>query len=140
MKYFVTGGLGFIGSNLSKRLLNEGHKVTIIDSLSDQIHGEDAIDLAGDFKMLGAKVIIDDVLFSGRTIRAGLDALLAFGRPNKVELLTLIDRRFTRHLPIQADYVGKVVDTLTDERVSVEWKEVEGEDKVVLFKQNNANG
>lgn len=85
-------------------------------------------------------VLMDDVLFSGRTIRAGLDALLAFGRPNKVELLTLIDRRFTRHLPIQADYVGKVVNTLTDERVSVEWKEVEGEDKVVLFKQNNANG
>jgi pyrimidine operon attenuation protein/uracil phosphoribosyltransferase len=85
-------------------------------------------------------VLIDDVLFSGRTIRAGLDALLAFGRPNKVELLTFIDRRFKRHLPIQADYIGKVVDTLTNERVSVEWKEVEGEDKIVLFTQSNTNG
>lgn len=62
MKFLVTGGLGFIGSNLSKTLLNEGHKVTIIDSLSDQIHDEDAINLAGDYKMLGAKVIVDDVL------------------------------------------------------------------------------
>jgi pyrimidine operon attenuation protein/uracil phosphoribosyltransferase len=85
-------------------------------------------------------VLIDDVLFSGRTIRSGLDALLAFGRPNKVELLTLIDRRFKRHLPIQADYIGKAVDTLTDERVSVEWKEIEGEDKVVLFTQKKTNG
>jgi pyrimidine operon attenuation protein/uracil phosphoribosyltransferase len=50
-----------------------------------------------------------------------------------VELLTLIDRRFTRDLPIQADYVGKTIDTLNSERVSVEWKEIEGEDKVVLF-------
>lgn len=78
-------------------------------------------------------VLIDDVLFSGRTIRSGLDALLAFGRPQKVELLALIDRRFSRHLPIQPDYTGKVVDTLQSQRVSVEWKEVDGEDRVVLF-------
>jgi pyrimidine operon attenuation protein/uracil phosphoribosyltransferase len=78
-------------------------------------------------------VLVDDVLFTGRTIRSGLDALLAFGRPKKVELLTLIDRRFRRDLPIQADYIGLSVDTLSTERVSVEWKAVEGEDKVVLF-------
>lgn len=78
-------------------------------------------------------VLIDDVLYTGRTIRAGLDAMLAYGRPNKVELLTFIDRRFTRHLPIQADYIGKSVDTLVSERVSVEWKEIEGEDKVILY-------
>lgn len=81
-------------------------------------------------------VLIDDVLFSGRTIRSGLDALLAFGRPKKVELLTLIDRRFERHLPIQPDYTGKVVDTLSSQRVSVEWSEIEGEDKVVLFTED----
>lgn len=78
-------------------------------------------------------VLIDDVLFTGRTIRAGLDAMLAFGRPNKVELLALIDRRFKRDLPIQADYVGHTVDSLKSERVSVEWREIEGEDKVILF-------
>lgn len=76
---------------------------------------------------------MDDVLFTGRTIRSGLDALLAYGRPQKVELLSMIDRRFKRDLPIQADYVGKTVDTLISERVSVEWKEIEGEDKVILF-------
>ncbi|MFT5581710.1 MAG: pyrimidine operon attenuation protein/uracil phosphoribosyltransferase [Lentimonas sp.] len=78
-------------------------------------------------------VLIDDVLFTGRTIRAGLDALLAYGRPNRVELLTMIDRRFRRHLPIQGDYVGKTVDTMVSERVSVEWNEIEGEDKVLLY-------
>lgn len=85
-------------------------------------------------------ILIDDVLFSGRTIRSGLDALLAFGRPNKVELLTFIDRRFKRHLPIQPDYTGQVVDTLVNERVNVEWKDVEGEDKVVLYTQKDSNG
>ena len=81
-------------------------------------------------------VLIDDVLYTGRTIRAGLDALLAFGRPEKVELLTLVDRRFRRDLPIQADYVGKSVDSLISERVSVEWKEEEGKDQVFLITTN----
>jgi len=85
-------------------------------------------------------VLVDDVLYTGRTIRSGLDALLAFGRPEKVELLTLIDRRFKRHLPIQADYVGKTVDTLVSERVIIEWKEIEGQDKVILFTPNDNNG
>jgi pyrimidine operon attenuation protein/uracil phosphoribosyltransferase len=62
-----------------------------------------------------------------------LDALLAFGRPSSVELLVVIDRRFRRELPIQADYVGKAVDTLTEERVSVEWREIEGKNQVILF-------
>ena len=93
-----------------------------------------------DFVIEGKNVVImDDVLYTGRTIRSGLDALLAFGRPEKVELLTFIDRRFKRDLPIQADYVGKTVDTLISERVSVEWKEIEGTDKVVLFTPD-ANG
>ena len=81
-------------------------------------------------------VLMDDVLYTGRTIRSGLDAMLAFGRPEKVELLALVDRRFTRDLPIQADYVGKTIDTLVSERVAVEWEEIEGEDKVVLFTPN----
>ncbi len=92
-----------------------------------------------DFSLENKKVVlIDDVLYTGRTIRSGLDALLTFGRPSKVELLVLIDRRFRRDLPIQADYIGKTVDTLVSERVSVEWKSLEGEDKVLLFtKENN---
>lgn len=82
-------------------------------------------------------VLVDDVLFTGRTIRSGLDAMLAFGRPRKVELLTLIDRRYARHLPIQADYVGKEIDSIDSERVKVEWKETDGEDKVWLIKSND---
>ncbi len=78
-------------------------------------------------------ILVDDVLYTGRTIRSGMDALMAFGRPAKVELLTFVDRRFKRDLPIQADYVGKTVDTLSTERVSVEWEEIEGEDKIVLY-------
>jgi pyrimidine operon attenuation protein / uracil phosphoribosyltransferase len=84
-------------------------------------------------------VLIDDVLFTGRTIRSGLDALLAFGRPKNVELLVFIDRRFKRQLPIQADYIGNTVDTLKTEKVNVEWKETEGEDKVILYTPE-ANG
>jgi len=82
-------------------------------------------------------VILDDVLFTGRTIRAGIDALMAYGRPAQVELLTFVDRRFKRDLPIQADYIGKTIDTLTSERVSVEWKELEGMDQVVLYSPDN---
>ncbi len=77
-------------------------------------------------------VLIDDVLYTGRTIRSGLDAMLAFGRPKRVELLVLIDRRFRRHLPVQADYVGRSVDSITTERVSVDWLETEGKDQVYL--------
>jgi pyrimidine operon attenuation protein/uracil phosphoribosyltransferase len=87
-----------------------------------------------DFIIENKKVIlVDDVLYTGRTIRAGLDAMLAFGRPQKVELLTLIDRRYSRHLPIEPDYVGKRIDSIVSEKVKVEWNEIEGEDKVWLF-------
>jgi pyrimidine operon attenuation protein/uracil phosphoribosyltransferase len=78
-------------------------------------------------------VLVDDVLFTGRTIRAGLDALMAFGRPKRVELLVLIDRRFSRHLPVQANYVGRAVDSISSERVTVDWIETEGIDKVTLY-------
>ena len=87
-----------------------------------------------DFLVEGKKVIlIDDVLYTGRTIRAGLDSILAFGRPEKVELLVLIDRRYSRHLPIEPNYTGKTVDTISYEKVKVDWQETEGEDKVWLM-------
>jgi pyrimidine operon attenuation protein/uracil phosphoribosyltransferase len=81
-------------------------------------------------------VIIDDVLFTGRTIRSGLDALMAFGRPADVELLVLIDRRYSRNVPIQAKYVGKTIDSVASEKVKVDWKETEGEDRVWLLTQD----
>jgi pyrimidine operon attenuation protein / uracil phosphoribosyltransferase len=67
-------------------------------------------------------ILVDDVLFTGRTIRAAMDALITFGRPAKVELLVLIDRKYNRELPIEADYVGRVVNTLSTQRVLVELK------------------
>ena len=86
-----------------------------------------------DFIVEGKKVIlVDDVLYTGRTVRAGLDATMTFGRPSSVELMALIDRRFSRNLPIQPNYVGKSVDTIDSERVTVSWKEIDGEDKVTL--------
>lgn len=78
-------------------------------------------------------VLVDDVLFTGRTIRAGLDAMLAFGRPSDVELLVLVDRRFARHVPIQAKYVGITIDSIEKQNVKVDWKETEGKDKVTLI-------
>ncbi|MDG3583525.1 MULTISPECIES: bifunctional pyr operon transcriptional regulator/uracil phosphoribosyltransferase PyrR [Galbibacter] len=78
-------------------------------------------------------VFIDDVLYTGRSIRAALTAIQSFGRPNEIELLTLIDRRFSRHLPIQPDYRGRQVDAINQEKVKVMWKEQEGEDKVYLI-------
>ena len=66
-------------------------------------------------------VLIDDVLYTGRSIRAALTALDSFGRPSEVELLVLIDRRFSRHLPIQPDYLGAQIDAIHGDRVRVEW-------------------
>lgn len=78
-------------------------------------------------------VLIDDVLYTGRSIRSALTAIQSFGRPSEIELLTMIDRRFSRHLPIQPDYRGRQVDAFNNEKVKVEWKENEGEDKVYLI-------
>jgi len=77
-------------------------------------------------------ILIDDVLYTGRTIRAALDALLDFGRPAKVELCVLIDRRFSRQLPIQPDYTGKVIDALISQKVKVMWKEKDAATEVVI--------
>ncbi len=77
-------------------------------------------------------VIVDDVLWTGRTIRSALDALLDFGRPASVALCVLIDRRFSRQLPIHADYTGRAIDTFASQKVFVRWREVHGQDEVVL--------
>ncbi len=77
-------------------------------------------------------VLIDDVLYTGRSIRAALTAIQSFGRPAEIELLTLIDRRFSRHLPIQPNYRGRQVDAINGEKVKVMWKENDGKDAVYL--------
>lgn len=89
-----------------------------------------------DFLLEGKKVVlIDDVLFTGRTIRAGMDAMMAFGRPAQVELVVLIDRRFSRQLPIEANYVGKRIDTIVSERVEVTISENGVKDSVKLYSE-----
>lgn len=87
-----------------------------------------------DFSIENKKVVlIDDVLFTGRTIRSAMDALLQYGRPEKVELMVLVDRRFTRHVPIQPDYVGISIDTIQDEKVKVDWGNKEEEEKIWIM-------
>ncbi len=77
-------------------------------------------------------VFIDDVLYTGRSIRSALTAIQSFGRPNNIELLTLIDRRFSRHLPIQPNYKGRQVDAINEEKVVVHWKESHKKDAVYI--------
>lgn len=87
-----------------------------------------------DFLVEDKKVVfIDDVLYTGRSIRAALTAIQSFGRPSQIELLVLIDRRFSRDLPIQPDYRGRQVDAINDEKVKVSWVENDGEDSVFLI-------
>jgi|SRR5699024_4294107 len=78
-------------------------------------------------------VFIDDVLYTGRSVRSALTAIQSFGRPKHIELLTLIDRRFSRHLPIQPDYRGRQVDAINKEKVKVSWKQQDGIDSVYLI-------
>lgn len=80
-------------------------------------------------------ILIDDVLYTGRTIQAALTAIQHYGRPANVELLTLIDRRFNRHLPIASDYVGLTIDALDEAYVKVEWNEISGRDRILLYAQ-----
>ncbi|MBS1497157.1 MAG: bifunctional pyr operon transcriptional regulator/uracil phosphoribosyltransferase PyrR [Bacteroidetes bacterium] len=90
------------------------------DDVREEFHVASKTDIP--FSVEGKKVIlIDDVLYTGRTIRAALDALQDFGRPQKVELCVLIDRRFNRELPIQPDYFGKAIDTIASQKVKVQW-------------------
>ncbi|MFN0014817.1 MAG: bifunctional pyr operon transcriptional regulator/uracil phosphoribosyltransferase PyrR [Saprospiraceae bacterium] len=80
-------------------------------------------------------LLVDDVLYTGRTIQAALAALQHYGRPRAIELLVLVDRRFNRHLPIQADYAGLSVDALDEAYVRVHWQEIHGEDEILFFEK-----
>ena len=102
------------------------------DDIRKELHIANRTDIP--FSIEGKNVIlIDDVLYTGRTIRAALDALLDFGRPEKVELCVLIDRRFSRQLPIQPDYIGKSIDAIVSQKVKVFWKSKDGKDEVCLL-------
>jgi pyrimidine operon attenuation protein/uracil phosphoribosyltransferase len=102
------------------------------DDIRRELHVANQTDIP--FSIEGKTVVlIDDVLYTGRTIRAALDALLDFGRPEKVELCVLIDRRFRRQFPIQPDYVGKSIDSIISQKVKVYWKKKDGREEVAIL-------
>ena len=102
------------------------------DDIRKELHIANRTDIP--FSIEGKNVVlIDDVLYTGRTIRAALDALLDFGRPEKVELCVLIDRRLRRQLPIQPDYVGKSIDSILSQKIKVYWKIKDGKDEVIIL-------
>lgn len=138
------------GSYFADRVYSELSKILNITSIEkghlditffrDDFRRKDGLVTANtnDIKFIleGKKVVLfDDVLWTGRTIRAALDALLAYGRPEKVELMVLIDRRFSRQLPIEPNYIGQQVDSLSHQKVKVTWSELDGEDKVILLSE-----
>ena len=82
-------------------------------------------------------ILVDDVFYTGRSVRAGLDAMLAYGRPKQVEMLTLIERKYSRHFRLQPDYIGRSVDSISSQRVEVEWEELNGKDLVKLYTIDN---
>lgn len=102
------------------------------DDVRKELHVPTTTDLS--FSIEGKKVVlIDDVLYTGRTIRAAMDALMDYGRPDKVELAVLIDRRYSRQLPIQAQYVGRSIDSIVSQKVKVLWEEKDGRDEILLL-------
>lgn len=93
-----------------------------------------------DFDIEGKRVIlVDDVLYTGRTIHAAMSALQDLGRVDRLELLTMVDRRFNRHLPIKSDYKGIQVDSLDDAYVSVEWSHLDGADQILIYSAKKQN-
>ncbi len=102
------------------------------DDIRQNLHVANQTDIL--FSIEGKQVVlVDDVLFTGRTIRAALNALLDFGRPAKVELCVLVDRRFSREFPIQPDYAGRSIDAFVTQKVKVCWKEKDGQDEVLIL-------
>lgn len=102
------------------------------DDVRNELHKANATEIP--FSIENADVVlVDDVLYTGRTTRAALDALLDFGRPAKVELCVLIDRRYSRELPIHADYIGKSIDSFENQKVLVRWKENSEKDEVTIL-------
>jgi len=102
------------------------------DDVRTELHVPNQTDIL--FSIEGKNVIImDDVLYTGRTIRAALDALMDMGRAAKVELCVLIDRRYSRQLPIQPDYVGKSIDSIISQKVKVYWKKKDNREEVVIL-------
>ena len=138
-------GIAARGDDLARRLASEIERIEEVrvpvgalditfyrDDIGLRAEAPEVHETRIDFDISGITlVLVDDVLFTGRTIRAAMDALVDFGRPHAIQLAVLVDRGH-RELPIRADYVGKNVPTRKDEDVQVRLSEVDGEDVAVL--------
>ena len=141
----VLAGIAARGDDLARRLAAEVRRIEGVevpvgilditfyrDDIGMRAEAPEVHETSIDFDITGTTVVlVDDVLFTGRTVRAAMDALVDFGRPRAIQLAVLVDRGH-RELPIRADYVGKNVPTRRDEEVRVRLAEVDGEDAVVV--------
>jgi pyrimidine operon attenuation protein/uracil phosphoribosyltransferase len=146
-------GIAARGDDLARRLADqieriEGARVPVgvlditfyRDDIGMRAEAPEVHETRIDFDITGRTVVlVDDVLFTGRTIRSALDALVDFGRPRAIQLAVLVDRGH-RELPIRADFVGKNLPTRRDEQVRVALVEVDGEDAVVVEEPAHATG
>lgn len=136
----------FLADRIAKRLeefINARVKLGYLDATfyRDDFRRRDtpvkANETTIDFLIEGKKVIlIDDVFYTGRSVRAAMDAMIAFGRPDRVELLTLVKRKYAAHVPIEPDYIGKDVNTLDSQQVVVEWEGQQGITEDNIWLQN----
>jgi pyrimidine operon attenuation protein / uracil phosphoribosyltransferase len=136
-------GIAARGDDLARRLAEELRRIEGVevpvgvlditfyrDDIGMRAEAPEVHETRIDFDVTGRTVVlVDDVLYTGRTIRSALDALVDFGRPRAIQLAVLVDRGH-RELPIRADYVGKNIPTRTDEQVRVKLQETDGEDAV----------
>lgn len=132
----------YLASRLAERIASiETHEVSV-GELDTTAYRDDLQEKPGDPKIIASSlpvpiegktvIVVDDVLFTGRTIRAAMDALMDLGRPERIQLAVLIDRGH-RELPIRPDYIGKNVPTSKEELISVQLREVDSSDRVVIL-------
>jgi pyrimidine operon attenuation protein/uracil phosphoribosyltransferase len=134
----------YLAERLADRIKNIEGSGVLTGALDITLYRDDLALVSGqplvrkteiDFDINGKNLIlVDDVLYTGRTIRAALDALIDFGRPKSIQLAVLVDRGH-RELPIRADYAGKNIPTAKNEKVEVRLNEVDGEDAVVIIEK-----
>jgi pyrimidine operon attenuation protein/uracil phosphoribosyltransferase len=149
MKDAAIIGIKNRGAYLAERLASKIERITgsrpLVGALDITLYRDDLTQASEqpvvhateiDFDIDGKKIVlVDDVLFTGRTIRCALDALIDFGRPSQIQLAVLVDRGH-RELPVRADYVGKNVPTSLKEVVEVRLDEVDGNDEVVICEKS----
>lgn len=136
----------YLADRIAKKITQiEGHEIPVgeldislyRDDLTEKTNNGDPIINGSNIPFPISKkrvILVDDVLFTGRTVRAAMDALIDFGRPKQIQLAILVDRGH-RELPIRPDYIGKNIPTSLNEKVDVQLLEHDGQDQVVIFEK-----